>query len=369
MSSHDLRHMCRALELAGRGQGFVEPNPMVGCVIARDADVIAEGWHQVYGGPHAEVEALRAAGERAVDASLYVTLEPCTHTGKTPPCCRAILDAGIDRVLIAQEDPNPQVAGGGAEQLRAAGLKVQTGLCHQEASQLNAPFLKLVTTGRPWVIAKWAMTLDGRIASRTGDSRWISGEASRKVVHQLRGRVDGILVGKGTVARDDPLLTARPSGAREAVRIVADSAGWLPSETQLVQTARQVPVLVAVGPEMPAENRHRLIEAGCQLVHCEGVDYRYRLEGLLDELGRRQMTNLLVEGGAALLGSLFDARAVDEIHVFVSPRLIGGSRAAAPIGGEGIADLVNSLKLRDPVIAQTGSDVYICGRLATKRSS
>jgi diaminohydroxyphosphoribosylaminopyrimidine deaminase/5-amino-6-(5-phosphoribosylamino)uracil reductase len=194
----DSWHMYRALELAAKGRGLVEPNPLVGCVIARGAEIIGEGWHRRFGGPHAEIEALRLAGDRAAGATLYVTLEPCCHQGKTPPCTRAILDAGICRVLAAMRDPFPQVAGGGIQQLQAAGLEVHLGVFESEAQNLNAPYLKLVETGRPWVIAKWAMSLDGKIAMPSGESRWISNDRSREIVHRLRGRVDGILVGRGT---------------------------------------------------------------------------------------------------------------------------------------------------------------------------
>ncbi len=226
MQQHDLDlwHMRRALELAARGQGAVEPNPMVGCVIARGAEIIGEGWHRQFGADHAEVEALRMAGDRAAGATLYVTLEPCCHHGKTPPCTKAVLAAGVRRVVVAARDPFPQVQGGGIAELRAAGLDVELGLLETDARRLNAPYLKLVETGRPWIIAKWAMTLDGKIAARGGQSRWISNPQSREVVHKLRGRVDAILVGRGTAVRDDPLVdrpaarTAhrRPRGARHA---------------------------------------------------------------------------------------------------------------------------------------------------------
>src|SRR5919197_3355884 len=214
MSASDLDWMSRALELAERGRGFVEPNPLVGAVVVRDGRVVGEGWHRRYGEAHAEVNALAAAGEAARGATLYVTLEPCCHHGKTPPCTDAVLRAGVRRVVAAMADPFPQVAGQGVAQLRAAGVEVEVGVCEREARELNAPYLTLLAEGRPYVHAKWAMSLDGKIATRGGDSRWISGPASREVVHRLRGRVDAILVGAGTVRADDPLLTARPLGPR-----------------------------------------------------------------------------------------------------------------------------------------------------------
>ena len=219
----DVRFMARAIELAWRGQGRVEPNPMVGCVIVHGDTIVGEGWHGRFGGPHAEAEALRAAGQRCRGATLYVTLEPCCHHGKTPPCTEAILAARPARVVVAQRDPFPPVDGGGLRQLTAAGIPVEMGVLQPDARRLNAPYLKLITDRRPWVHAKWAMTLDGKLATRSRDSRWISSEASRRIVHTLRGRMDAILIGRGTAESDDPQLTARPPGPRTALRIVLDS--------------------------------------------------------------------------------------------------------------------------------------------------
>src|SRR5438876_10929485 len=225
MNDSDWHWMRRALELAEGGRGYVEPNPLVGAVLVRDHQLVGEGWHQRYGEAHAEVHALAAAGPAARGATLYVTLEPCCHIGKTPPCTEAVMRAGIERVVAAMVDPFPQVAGRGAALLRDAGILVEMGLGEAEARRINAPYLKLLATGRPYVHAKWAMTLDGKIATRTGDSKWISNEASRRIVHTLRGRMDAIIVGIGTVLADDPLLTARPAGQRTAVRVVLDSQG------------------------------------------------------------------------------------------------------------------------------------------------
>jgi len=359
----DQWHMRRALELAQMGRGFVEPNPMVGCVIARGAEVIGEGWHRRFGGPHAEIEALQLAGERAQGATVYVTLEPCCHHGKTPPCTEALLRAKPARVVVAMKDPFAQVAGKGIEQLRAAGIEVEVGVLEAEARWLNAPYLKLIETGRPWVIAKWAMTLDGKIATRTGSSRWISSEQSRAVVHRLRGRMDGVMVGRRTAQRDDPLLTARPPGPRTATRIVLDTRAVLSLESRLVRTAGEAPVLVAAGSEASAQATARLQQAGCEVFVCAGNTPAERLDSLLVELGRRRMTNLLVEGGAELLGSLLDARAIDEVHVFIAPKLLGGARAPSAVGGWGVAQPSEALPLRSPRIEQLGGDVYLSGRL------
>ncbi len=356
-------HMDRALELAARGRGLVEPNPMVGCVIARGAEIIGEGWHGRYGGPHAEIEALRLAGPRTAGATLYVTLEPCCHRGKTPPCTEAVLRAAPARVVIAQRDPFPEVAGKGIARLEAAGIAVEVGVGEAAARWLNAPYLKLMETGRPWVLAKWAMTLDGKLATRTGESRWISGSASREVVHRLRGRMDAVVVGRGTAERDDPLLTARPPGSRTAARVVLDSGANLAPNTQLVRTARDAPVLVATGEDASPVRRQRLAEAGCEVLALVGESHVERLDALLAELGRRRMTNVLVEGGARVLGTLLDVRAIDEVHVFVAPKLLGGADAASPIAGLGLAAMADALVLPSPEIETLEGDVYIHGRM------
>ena len=363
----DRWHMRRALELAAKGQGCVEPNPMVGCVIARGAEIIGEGWHRRFGGPHAEVEALRLAGERATGATAYVTLEPCCHQGKTPPCSKALLAAGVARVVVAQRDPFPQVDGGGLAELEAAGVSVSVGLLQSEARRLNAPYLMLIESGRPWVIAKWAMTLDGKIATHSGSSQWISCAASRALVHALRGRVDAVAVGRGTAAADDPLLTARPAGPRVATRIVLDTAAAVDPSSQLVCTASEAPVLVACSPEADAAAVENLQTAGCEVFACEGETATERLQSLLAELGRRRMTNLLVEGGGRLLGMLFDMQAVDEVHVFIAPKIVGGEDALGPIGGRGIEQMTDAMQLDDVHVEQVETDIYLRGRV--KRES
>lgn len=363
----DISMMQRAIELARCGEGYVEPNPMVGCVIAREGQIAGEGFHGRFGGPHAEVEALAQAGEAAAGATAYVSLEPCCHHGKTPPCSEALIRAGVRRVVIATRDPFPQVAAGGLGQLREAGIKVDECVCQDEARQLNAPYFKLVECGRPWVIAKWAMTLDGRMATRTGSSQWISGEASRAIVHRLRGRVDAVMVGRGTAVADDPLLTARPPGARVATRIVLDSTASLSPDSQLVRTTGEAPVLVAAGPDAPRDNMERLEKAGCEVFICRVNPPAARLGFLLEELGRRRMTNVLVEGGATLLGNLFDAAAVDEVHVFIAPKIIGGATAPAPVAGGGIAEMADALRLHHPTVERIGEDVYVQGRVSEPR--
>lgn len=369
MSQNDLDFMRRALELAERGRGHVEPNPLVGAVVVREGRIVGSGWHQRFGGPHAEVFALQEAGEAARGATLYVTLEPCCHYGKTPPCTEAILAAGVNRVVAAMWDPFPEVAGKGVEALRRGGVTVEVGLLGEAAEHLNAPYLKLLRMGRPYVIAKWAMSLDGRIATSTGDSRWISSEASRQRVHEIRGRVDGILIGIVTALVDDPLLTARPPGPRTACRIVLDNRLRLPIASRLVQTASEAPVLIFHKPQADPASRKRLEAAGCECVALPGSSTRESIGFLLEELGRRRFTNLLVEGGSEVLGSFFDAGAVDEVMAFVAPKIIGGRQAPGPVGGQGAAILAQCLRLRGSTVERIGEDVLIRARIGPPDSA
>jgi diaminohydroxyphosphoribosylaminopyrimidine deaminase/5-amino-6-(5-phosphoribosylamino)uracil reductase len=307
------------------------------------------------------------AGERATGATVYVTLEPCCHQGQTPPCTQALVRAGVQRVVAAVQDPFPLVHGGGIAQLRDAGIRCDVGVREDEANWLLAPYHKLVTTGRPWIIAKWAMTLDGKLATCTGDSQWISSEASRAVVHQLRGRVDAIMVGSGTARRDNPLLTARPVDLadikRVASRIVVDSGAALSSSGRLIQTARDVPVMVAIGADAADDACGLLTDAGAEVYRCGGETHAARLESLLDELGRRRMTNVLVEGGSKLFGTLFDMRAIDEVHAFIAPKVVGGISAPPPVAGVGIEHMPRALRLADINIDELGGDVYVHGRV------
>jgi diaminohydroxyphosphoribosylaminopyrimidine deaminase/5-amino-6-(5-phosphoribosylamino)uracil reductase len=360
MADQDKQWMNRALELAERGRGHVEPNPLVGAVVVRDGKIVGEGWHQRFGEAHAEVLALKEAGEAARGATLYVTLEPCCHHGKTPPCTDAILGAGIARVVAAMSDPFPQVSGGGVARLIAAGVSVEVGLEAEKARRLNAPYLKLLATGRPYVHAKWAMTLDGKIATRTGDSKWISNAASRRVVHELRGRVDAIIVGSGTALADDPMLTARPAGQRTPVRVVLDSQARLPTTSRLAQTARETAVLLAVARKN--ERAEALRALGCEVLEFPDARGRVALPALLDGLGRRRMTNVLVEGGAGVLGSFLAAGAIDECHVFVAPRLVGGADTKTPIAGLGFEKIAEALTLEDVQVEMIEGDVYIHAR-------
>jgi diaminohydroxyphosphoribosylaminopyrimidine deaminase/5-amino-6-(5-phosphoribosylamino)uracil reductase len=353
--------MRRALELAERGRGYVEPNPLVGAVVVSDGQVVGEGWHQRYGEAHAEVHALAAAREAAQGATLYVTLEPCCHHGKTPPCTDAVIRAGIRRVVAALPDPFPAVAGKGAELLRQAGVTVEFGVGEAEARRLNAPYLKLLATGRPWVHAKWAMTLDGKIATRSGDSRWISNESSRRRVHELRARMDAIIAGIGTVIADNPQLTARPPGPRIPARIVLDSQGRIHGDAILVQTARITPTIIAATERMPQTKRAVLEAHGCEVLMFPDDRGRVSVDALLAELGRRRFTNVLVEGGSGVLGAFLDASAIDEFHVFIAPRLVGGATAISAIGGEGVQHMTDALRLAEWTHEGIDGDLYVHG--------
>jgi diaminohydroxyphosphoribosylaminopyrimidine deaminase/5-amino-6-(5-phosphoribosylamino)uracil reductase len=345
--------MRHALTLAARGRGFVEPNPLVGAVVLDSAgNAVGEGWHQRFGEAHAEVNAFTQAGERARGGTLVVTLEPCCHFGKTPPCTDAVLASGVQRVVVAMADPFPKVAGGGVTILRDAGLGVEVGLCGAEAERLNAPYLKLLRTGRPWVHLKWAMTLDGRIATLTGDSKWISGEESRRRVHELRGRVDAVIVGRGTVIADDPLLTARPPGPRVASRGVLSASGDLPATSQLRNGDAPTIVFTAAG------NQHKL-SGWAEVVSIPVGDNGLSLDDVLADLGRRRMTNVLVEGGAGVLGAFLDAGYGDEFHVFVAPKVVGGG--LSPVGGRGVKLMSEALRLREFTATPSGEDVYLHG--------
>lgn len=357
---------------------------MVGAVLVDESlSLLGEGFHQQFGGPHAEVEAIadairRRRRKKLKDATLFVSLEPCCHFGKTPPCSQAILTAGIRKVVVGRTDPNPQVAGGGIAELRAAGVEVAVGLLEAEAKRLTAPFAKRLVTGLPWVIAKWAMSWDGKIATGSGDSKWISNEASRACVHQLRGRMDAILVGAETARRDDPLLTARPAGPRVATRVVLDSIASLRTDSQLMRTANDAPLLILAGPDAPTENVARLRAAGAEvcLLDADGkeavpvatakdlkrirpVDPRMALA----ELSRRGMTNVLIEGGAAILGAFNDLDLIDEVQAFIGSKLIGGQAAPGPIGGTGCEPLAMARTLEGLHVELLDGDVRLSGRV------
>ncbi len=349
-----------AVNLAARGVGHVEPNPAVGAVVVDDQlRVLGEGWHTAFGEAHAEVEALQAAGELARGATLVVTLEPCRHHGQTPPCTDAVLSSGVRRVVIGIEDPSPHADGTGLSLLREAGLEIEVGVEAELVRRLNSPFLHLLETGRPWVHAKWAMTLDGRIAAAGGHSQWISSEESREMVHELRGRVDAVVVGIGTAEADDPLLTARPPGPRKATRVILDTNARLNLDSQLVRTAHDTPVMVVCSETVDEVRAGALSDAGVDIVKLpltESGRIDFRL--LLDELGIRRWTNVLVEGGSEVLGTLADGGWIDEAHVFLAPKLVGGRMALGAVGGEGLPRIPETASLECVETRAVGPDLY-----------
>lgn len=376
MTEQDSQHMTRALANASQGRGYVEPNPMVGCVIADDAGVIAEGFHQRFGDSHAERNALAAVrpedAPRLASATLYVTLEPCCHHGKTPPCTDVVIQSGIRRIVVGMQDPFIQVAGRGIKILQDAGVDVVIATDDAPARKLNAAYLKRVEQGLPWVMAKWAMSLDGKIATRSGDSQWISGPESRRLVHVMRTQVDAIVVGSTTARVDDPLLTPRdvPDTGRRPIRIVVDSAAGLSPDSKLAQTARQTQTIVWAGPEAKREKIKQLEKLGVIVPRNAEQDRDQRLQELLPWLvANYTATNVLVEGGGELLGSLFSKHLVDQCEIFVGPKIIGAAGAPSPVAGLGFDKLADSPDVYDMSVQQRGSDAHISCRLDWKTNA
>ena len=356
------KFMKEALRLAAKGRGHVEPNPMVGAVIVRRGKVIGSGWHRRFGGKHAEVEALESCANPK-GAEMYVTLEPCSRHGKTPPCTDAIIKAGIKRVVVACKDPSEKQKGRGIRALKKAGIEVETGLMEEEAQHLNAPFFKLETTGIPYVTVKWAMSLDGKIATALGESAWISNEKSRQMVHRLRSEMDAVVVGVNTVVRDDPLLTVRHvRPKRTPARIVLDSMARTPLKSSLVQTATSVDTLIVVSHEAPQARTAALEKAGCALLPVRTRKKGYiELVDLLEFLGRRHFTNVLIEGGGEVIASAFEDRVVDRVLAFVAPKVIGGREAVSPVEGVGVGKIRQAVTLTRTKVHRIGDDTMIEG--------
>ncbi len=355
--------MLRALELARLGLGRTEPNPAVGCVIVRDGKVLGEGYHRRAGAPHAEVEAIAAAGgEEAVrGATVYVTLEPCCHHGRTPPCTDALLRAGVARVVCATLDPFPAVAGRGAALLRAGGVQVDVGLLAEEARRLNEVYFTWVERGRPFVALKYAMTLDGRAATRIGDGRWITGEEARARVHRLRDRYPAILVGVGTVLRDDPQLTCRLPGGRDPVRIVLDTHARTPPEACVLRSSKTAPVLVFVGEQADARRVQELVSAGAEVVRVPLRGGRVDLRAVLAELGRRGLTGVLVEGGPTVHAALLAEGLVDKLYAFLGGCLLGDAAAPGPVASlpRPPQAMAEAARWRIASVEQVGGDVLV----------
>ncbi|MBV9605221.1 MAG: bifunctional diaminohydroxyphosphoribosylaminopyrimidine deaminase/5-amino-6-(5-phosphoribosylamino)uracil reductase RibD [Solirubrobacterales bacterium] len=363
----DRRHLARAIELAEGGRGRVSPNPLVGAVIGRHDEVLGEGFHQAVGGPHAEVEAIQAAAGRDLGgATLYVSLEPCCHTGRTPPCTEAIRAAGIGRVVVASDDPSEHASGRGLGILRDEGVEVVVadGELATRARLLNQPFRKHARTGRPWVLFKSAMTLDGKVATRGGDSKWISGEESRRLAHHWRAQCDAVAVGIGTALADDPRLTARIDGViRQPRRVVFDSLARLPLGSQLVRDARKVPLTVVVSRAAPRTATDALATHGADVVVATGENETARVRSALDQLGADGIGSMLLEGGPHLAGAFLDAGEVDEMRLFLAPMVLGGRTARDPLEGEGVEAIADAARALTLDCERVGDDLLVSARM------
>lgn len=354
----DEAYMRMALALAEKGAGYVNPNPLVGAVIVRDGEVIGRGWHERYGGLHAERNALKNCNWDARGATIYVTLEPCCHYGKTPPCTEAILESGISRVVVGCLDPNPLVAGKGVGILRQASVEVLTGVLEEECRKLNEIFFHYIRTKTPYVILKYAMTMDGKIATCTGASRWITGETAREHVHRTRNRCAGILVGIGTVLADDPQLTCRIEGGRNPVRIICDSHLRTPEDANVVRTARTVRTILATTCT-DAARQQMYTQHGCEILVVPEQDGHMDLNALMRQLGAMGIDSILLEGGSTLNFSALQSGIVQKVQAYIAPKLFGGAAAKSPVGGAGIAEVAQCVRLKNPQIHWFGDDILI----------
>lgn len=357
--------MQRALELAAQAKGRTSPNPMVGAVIVKDGRIVGEGYHQKAGNPHAEVIALENAGESSRNATLYVTLEPCNHQGKTPPCTESIVSSGISSVYAATLDPNPLVSGRGVKRLREAGIEVNVGLMEQEARDLNQFFFKFVTRSLPFVALKTAMTLDGRIATHTGDSRWITNEQSREFVHQLRDTFDAILVGIGTVLKDDPRLNTRLpiKDTLDPVRLIIDARLEMPISSQIIQTARQQETIIYCLKGVDQLRIKQLEDLGAEVVLIRHGSGRVPLEEVFKEVAQRGLMSVLMEAGSKINAYALENQLVDKVYWFIAPRICGGDRAVSPVGGRGIDLMSQAIDLKNVAIKSFGGDLLVEGYL------
>jgi diaminohydroxyphosphoribosylaminopyrimidine deaminase/5-amino-6-(5-phosphoribosylamino)uracil reductase len=359
----DLHFMKMALNLAAKGEGFTSPNPMVGAVVVKNGQVVGSGYHKTAGGSHAEVNALDAAGDLAKGAVLYVTLEPCNHTGRTPPCTRKILEMGIGRVVAAMKDPNKKVTGGGSEFLEQNGVKVTIGVCEAQAKKLNEAFIKYVRTGRPFAMAKCAATLDGRIATRTGDSRWVTGETARRFVHQLRQRVDAIMVGINTIRNDDPSLTTRLPGLQSSdpVRIILDTHLSISLDARVLRQASTAATILVAAPAAARNKKRALEKIGAKVIEIPLTNDLIDMNALMEQLGALELTSLLIEGGSRVLASAFSAGVVDKVFFFYAPKILGGDDGVPICSGPGAELMSECIAINDIAVRRLGDDVLIEG--------
>ena len=357
----DEKYMRIAITLASKGRGRTSPNPLVGAVIVKDNRIAGQGYHEKAGEPHAEINAITAAGKQTQGSALYVNLEPCNHHGRTPPCTQAILTAGIRRVVIGMPDPNPDVKGGGIEFLRSHGVKVECGVLEKECLRLNEAFIKYVTEKRPFVIMKAAASMDGKIATRSGDARWITGERARRFVHRLRNEVDAILVGAGTVIKDDPMLTTRlgQKRGRDPLRVILDSGLKIPLTARIFNLDSSAQTLVATLDNASDSKKRRLIEKGVEIMAVSTNQSGLDLAELLSKLGRRGILSILIEGGGAVFASAIQSRLVDKFYLFYAPIIIGGTKAVDMVGGEGVNHIAGAFRLKDMKTRKIGDDLLV----------
>lgn len=359
----EIQFMERALELAEKGVGYTSPNPLVGAVIVKDGKIIGEGCHEFFGGPHAEINAFNHASEEVGGAEMYVTLEPCSHYGKTPPCARAIVKKGIKKVVVALEDPNPKVSGRGIKLLREAGIEVITGVMEEESRKLNEIFIKYITSGLPFCILKSAMTLDGKTAAVTGDSKWVTNEESRQYVHKLRHRVSSVMAGIGTVLSDDPYLTTRISGmeGRDPVRIIVDSSARIPLTANVLNLNSRAGTILAVTERASDARLKELEKKGAKIIMTPMVNNRVDLKYLMKALGKMEIDSVFLEGGSELNYSALEADIVDKVNIFIAPKLIGGKDAKTPVGGSGRQLMQEAVTLKEIKTYAFGEDTMIEG--------
>lgn len=348
--------MYRAVELAKKGEGFTNPNPLVGAVIVKDGRIIGEGYHEYYGGYHAERNAINNATESVIGADMYVTLEPCSHYGKQPPCCEAVANAGIKRIYIGSDDPNPLVSGKGTEYLAQNAVEVTTGVLKDECDAINKIFFHYITTKMPYVIMKAGMTIDGKCASYTGDSKWITNELSRKDVHRTRRRVAGIMAGINTVIADDPMLNCRMDNPKNPVRIICDSKLRISSDSNIVKTARDIPTIVATISD-DTEKCQQLELLGIDVIKTQGE--RVDLKELMVKLGKRGIDSILLEGGGELNASMLSEGLVDKLEIYIAPKIIGGVNSKSVVGGNGVELVRDAYMFKNPKITMFGDDIKI----------
>ncbi|GAA0179807.1 bifunctional diaminohydroxyphosphoribosylaminopyrimidine deaminase/5-amino-6-(5-phosphoribosylamino)uracil reductase RibD [Clostridium sediminicola] len=359
----DIKFMKRALELANMGSGYVNPNPLVGAVIVKNDQIISEGYHEFYGGPHAEINAFKNAKEDVTGATMYVTLEPCSHYGKTGPCANAIVEKGIKEVIIAMEDPNPVVAGGGIAILRNNGIDVTCGIMEKEAKELNEVFIHYITTKTPYCIMKTAMTLDGKIATYTGHSKWITNEKSREYVHKIRNHVSGIMVGIGTVLADNPSLTTRlESGeGKDPIRIIVDSTGIIPLDSKVLNSKSASKTIIATTKNIDDEKLKSIKKKGAEVLIMPSENNRVNLSKLVEKLGEKKIDSILIEGGGTLNWSALSNGLVNKVISFIAPKIIGGKNAKTPVEGTGVATMDSSILIKDMRIITLDEDIVIEG--------